>query len=843
MQYQILGKYRIDTVIGKGAMGVIYEAFDSALQRKVAIKTMTSELMNDPQLRKRFYQEARAAGNLRHPNIITIFDLGEEDKIPYIVMELLQGTDLKSLMQKEQTWPYWKVINIAVQSGKGLNFAHQHGIVHRDIKPANIFIGNDGMVKILDFGVAHVLSSTMTQAGMLLGSLGYMAPEQIVGQKVDGRADQYSIGVIMYELITGTKPFMEKDIPSTIKAILEKPPVPLRRVREDCPEALETAVLTCLQKDREKRFPNLDDAAKALTLIYDALAQNDTNRLQSTWISSADLTPPPPKPKEGMDTKSWKSLNELLSYSRSLQQSGNVTEAFSVMKDHYKVYQKDHEFQTFFRQLRVEKETMDKRGLFQKHYQEALRLLEEDNFQLARLEMETLLRIDSSSPLISQLEQQISRQESGWHIQDWFEEGEKLVNLRDWPGLANHIPKGEKQFGGAKDFQARRDQLIEHIERAEIDTLLEQLAPLEGEQKWEEAVELLRPFLRKYSRNRKLVEKYNFIMAQKLERDRNQSMRQFIQEQLKIVNTLFKSQQYEQAKKYLIVLLEKFPGTPEFEEHMIQVENRLDMQRSIKEIRQYIENQDVNKATELLEILGDAYQGEPQIEILRHELENLRMTVDSNSLLETSHSRLANAVRLAGKGAFDKALEIIRELMAENPEHTFLYTNYLKIRTEKEAHERDELLRGLQEMDELEKKGELFLALEKAQILHQHFPREETLVNLYGALRARFTSLQQDRIQKAIARGALQEASALLAANLKLLPSEEVFLELQDNLDMENQKIEFIQSEMAKAKAALKENRVDEALEIVNSLIPLNPNNLELKEFLKDIIYRKTRAL
>ena len=843
MQYQILGKYRIETVIGKGAMGVIYEAFDTALQRKVAIKTMTSELMNDPQLRKRFYQEARSAGNLRHPNIITIFDLGEEDKIPYIVMELLQGTDLKTLMQKEQTWPYWKVINVAVQSGKGLNFAHQHGIVHRDIKPANIFVGNDGMVKILDFGVAHVLSSTMTQAGMLLGSLGYMAPEQIVGQKVDGRADQYSIGVIMYELITGTKPFMEKDIPSTIKAILEKPPVPLRRVREDCPEALETAVLTCLQKDREKRFPNLDEAAKALTVIYDAIIQNDANRLQSTWISSAELTPPPAKPKDGMDTKSWKTLNELLSYSRSLQQSGNVGEAFSIMKDHYKVYQKDHEFQTFFRQLRVEKETMDKRGLFQKHYQEALRLLDEDNFQLARLEMETLLRIDSSSPLISQLEQQISRLETTWQIQDWFEEGEKLINVHDWAALADHVPKGEKQFGSAKEFLTRKDQLMEHLERAEVDGLLEQLSPLSAEQKWEEAVEILRPFLRKYPRNRKLVEKYNAIMTQKLERDRNQSMRQFIQEQLKIVNALFKSQQYEQVKKYLIVLLEKFPGTAEFEEQMIQVENRLDMQRSIKEIRQHIENQDIDRATELFEALLGAYQGEPQVEILQHELENLRMTVDSNSLLETSHSRLANAVRLAGKGAYDKALDIIRELMAENPEHTFLYTNYLKIRTEKETHEREELLHGLQEMDELEKKGELFLALEKAQLLHQHFPQEETLADLYAALRARFTTVQQDRIQKAIGRGALQEASALLAANLKLLPSDEVFLQLQDSLDMENQKIEFIQAEMAKAKAALQENRVDDALEIVNSIIPLSPNNMELKDFLKDIIYRKTRAL
>ena len=215
MQYKSLGKYQIQDVLGKGSMGVIYVAFDTALERKVAVKTMTSELMTDPQLRKRFYTEARAAGALRHTNIITIFELGEEQKTPYIVMELLNGTDLKSMMQSSERWPYRKLLNIAIQTGKGLHYAHQNGVVHRDIKPANIFICSDGLVKILDFGVAHVLTSTMTQAGMLLGSLGYMPPEQIIGQKVDGRVDQYSLGVILYELITGNKPFLEKDIPTT----------------------------------------------------------------------------------------------------------------------------------------------------------------------------------------------------------------------------------------------------------------------------------------------------------------------------------------------------------------------------------------------------------------------------------------------------------------------------------------------------------------------------------------------------------------------------------------------------------------------------------------------------
>ncbi len=846
MQRQVLGKYRIDRVIGKGAMGVIYEAYDDALQRKVAIKTMTSEVMNDPQLRKRFYTEARAAGNMRHPNIITIFDMGEDGQVPYIVMELLQGTDLKSMMQSETTWSFAKILNVMIQAAKGLHFAHQKGIVHRDIKPANIFICQDGIVKILDFGVAHVLSSTMTQAGMLLGSLGYMAPEQIIGEKVDGRADQYSIGVILYELLTGVKPFLEKDITATIQSILKKPPVPLRQVRADCPEHLEQIVLKSLQKERDQRYPHLDEMARDLTVIYGAMTTAD-GTARALILSNPDTgtlaSTTPPKPREQADTRAWRSMGEVLSQSRALHQSGSLGEAFNLMKEHYKLYQKDPEFQTYFRNLRQEKESLDKRALFQKHYQDALRLLKEDNFQLARLEMETLLKIDASSPLISQLEQQISRAELLGQIQEWSEEGDKIILAKDHAMMVRHLEEGDERFGTIKDFTARKDLLLTKWEKVEIEAVLLQIQPLETADRWEEAVDLIRPFLRRYSRNRELVEKYNHLMSMKLEHDRQLSMQQFSQDQLKIVDLLLKSQQYGQAKNYLLVLLEKFPGTAEFEEKMIEVENRLDFEKSIEEIRGCIDEEDLPRAEELFEILREAYPGEVQIEILQHELDHLRLSRTNADALESAQSRLANAVNLAGKGAYDKALDIIRDLMSANPEHTFLYTNYLKIKAEKETREKEELIRGLQSLDELDKRGELAMAMEKARQLSEHFPAEETLPTLYGAIRKRFVLQLEGQVRKAVAAGQLQQASALLESHIKLVPDEKQLLELQDSLDMEKQKNEHIRQEMLRARQAVKENRIDDALETVNSLIPLSPNNQELKEFLKDVIYRKTRSL
>ncbi|MBP7865063.1 MAG: protein kinase [Acidobacteria bacterium] len=952
MEPQVLGKYRLEKIVGRGAMGVIYEAFDTTLHRKVAIKTMTGELTNDPNLRKRFYLEARAAANLHHSNIITIHDMGEEGHAPYIVMELLEGTDLKSLLQQEKNWPFARIAQIGIQTANGLSYAHQANIVHRDIKPANIFVSKNETVKILDFGVAHVISSTLTQAGMLLGSIGYMAPEQITGQKVDGRADQYSLGVILYELVTGVKPFIEKDITATIQAIMKMPPVPPRNIREDCPADLERIILKCLNKDRDNRFPDMSFVAKGLELVLSntPTAESRTPAAKPGPSLGEISTPGGARPSTEQrisDTRQWLSIQELLAQSKAKAQAGEVQEAFTLLKEHYRLYQKDPEFQTFFRQLKVEKESFDKKSMLQKHYHDAVKLLEEDNFKLARLEMETLLKIDPSSILISQLEQEISRRETYAQIQDWVEEAEKSLTSGQWAPFIDHVQEGRKRFERVEEFRLKLEQLVarvseafqaaikqavrtndwqgvltamgpvvqafpqeaslrekyefceqkaqrqqqisrlqewmdrgekllqknareeidKHIgagdaefrdlkeyqtcrknlqtkqEKLETDRLLQQIQPLEKQALWEEAVDILRPYLRQYAENRPLVEKYNLLMKNKLEKERLMALQQFVDDQVKIVETLIKSQQYEQAKKYIIVLLDKYPGTPEFEDSLIRIENHLTFQRSIAEIRQHIVNEDYDQAYDIYAMLRDAYGDEVQLEILQHELENLRMSLDTRNLKANSEARLDNAISLAEKGAYDKALEIIREMMASNPEHTFLYTNYVTIKTEKETREREDLLQGLKEINEIEKKGELYFAIEKARSLSERFPGEDTLTTLQKALRKKYVSSQVERIQKATQQGSLQEAAALLETNLKLLPNEKAFQDLRDNLDMEKKKSEFLEVEIQKVRTAVAERRIDDALEIANSLIPLNPNNAELKEFLKDIVYQKTRML
>src|SRR6266851_609438 len=187
-----IGKYAITGRIGRGGMGMVYRGYDEVLEREVAVKTLTLEGSLDDESRRRFAIEAKAAARLQHPNIITVYELGEDRGLPFIAMELLPGTDLEPLMLQEK-------LDLVIQVCRGLAYAHDHKVVHRDIKPSNVRVLEDGTVKIMDFGIAKLGGSGVTKAGMMVGTVHYMSPEQIRGQTLDGRSDLFSVGVILYE--------------------------------------------------------------------------------------------------------------------------------------------------------------------------------------------------------------------------------------------------------------------------------------------------------------------------------------------------------------------------------------------------------------------------------------------------------------------------------------------------------------------------------------------------------------------------------------------------------------------------------------------------------------------
>jgi len=275
-----LGKYQIRQELGKGAMGVVYLGFDPGLEREVALKVMASAIVSDSDLKARFEKEARSVAKLQHPNIVTVYDLGyDAEGAPYIAMEYLKGSgDLEHRIRRDPL-TFREKLDVVAQTCRGLAHAHKNGIVHRDIKPANIFITETGEAKIMDFGVAHWQQSSNTQTGAVLGTADYMSPEQIRGQKVDGRSDIFSAGVILYRLLTNKKPFAGENIQAVFFKVLNQEPPELVLPDGNSMPELQAIVDKALSKNVDERYAAADDLAddiRDLVTLYRDVLNEDT---------------------------------------------------------------------------------------------------------------------------------------------------------------------------------------------------------------------------------------------------------------------------------------------------------------------------------------------------------------------------------------------------------------------------------------------------------------------------------------------------------------------------------------------------------------------------------------
>ncbi|MFN3325781.1 MAG: serine/threonine-protein kinase [Bryobacteraceae bacterium] len=265
---QQIGRYRIDGELGRGAMGVVYRAQDPTIGRTVAIKTIRLGDLTNPAerswMRDRLVREAQSAGILSHPNIVTIYDIVEENDLAYIFMEFVDGPTLEKLMTSDQIPPKEQLLGILQDAAAALDYAHSKGIVHRDIKPANIMIHENGAAKITDFGVARIVSKQMTQTGTLMGTPNYMAPEQIEGHPVDGRVDQFALGVIAYELLTGEKPFAAETLPALVYRIVREEPAPAHRINPTLSPNFDVVLRKALAKKPEDRYATCTEFVAAL---------------------------------------------------------------------------------------------------------------------------------------------------------------------------------------------------------------------------------------------------------------------------------------------------------------------------------------------------------------------------------------------------------------------------------------------------------------------------------------------------------------------------------------------------------------------------------------------------
>ncbi|MEX0878933.1 MAG: protein kinase [Thermoanaerobaculia bacterium] len=285
-----LGPYEILAPLGAGGMGEVYRARDAKLGREIAVKVLPSATASDPDRRQRFEQEARSASALNHPNILTVYDIGEADGTVYIAMELVEGKTLRELVASSEPLPTKRLLDLAVQIADGLAKAHSAGIVHRDLKPENVMVSKDGFAKILDFGLAKLTepSSQMqsvlptaiaspTEPGTVMGTAGYMSPEQASGQAVDFRSDQFALGSILYEMAAGRRAFERKTGAETLVAIIREEPEPLQQLAPKAPAPVRWIVERCLAKDPEERYASTKDLARDLRSVRDHLSETSVS--------------------------------------------------------------------------------------------------------------------------------------------------------------------------------------------------------------------------------------------------------------------------------------------------------------------------------------------------------------------------------------------------------------------------------------------------------------------------------------------------------------------------------------------------------------------------------------
>ncbi len=286
-----LGRYDVESMLGQGAMGIVYKAKDSVIEREVALKVIRKDLLDQrdaSDVLARFRQEAKAAGRLQHPNIVNVYDYGEDGDLAYIAMEYIRGKELKSFFDANERFDIEDIVKIMTQLLDALEFSHNAGVIHRDLKPANIFVLDNGSVKIADFGIAKLDSSHLTQAGTVMGTPSYMSPEQFMGQPVDRRSDLFSMGVILYQFLTSEKPFTGS-MTTIMHKVLNTVPLKPSILNMQMPEQFDEVVLKALDKRPKYRFQTAKEFIEALEKAHKGEMIAPKTKADATIVGSADL--------------------------------------------------------------------------------------------------------------------------------------------------------------------------------------------------------------------------------------------------------------------------------------------------------------------------------------------------------------------------------------------------------------------------------------------------------------------------------------------------------------------------------------------------------------------------
>lgn len=461
-----LGKYKLIEEIGRGAMGEVYKALDPSIGRPVALKTISSSLVGNPELLERFYREARSAGALEHPNIVTIYELGKSGDMPFIAMEYLEGESLEKVIQRRSPLSLLEKIGFIVPVCRALEFAHNRGVVHRDIKPANVMITKDGKIKVVDFGIARFMNASHTQTDVLIGTISYMSPQMIYGQRADERSDIWALGVTFYELLCYQRPFEAENHASLMLRIAQEnwKHAPIRDFVSDCPDELEAIVSKLLEKDVKRRFQTMEEVLSEIEPLWEAFRQA--------------------------------SVAELITESEDLLRANDFLRARELLRKAHQIDSRNHRVKVLFDQVNSGIRQIQAKAQAAAIFGCAVQLQQRGSYEEARAEAEAALALDpefsDARGLLAEIQRQIERKCA---VEEGLQLARKYVAEGTLSKAAEEIRKvleidGQNVQGRAVQKQIQ-DLVARREEQKHIASLLQRARSFWAEQRYDACVQCL----------------------------------------------------------------------------------------------------------------------------------------------------------------------------------------------------------------------------------------------------------------------------------------------------------------------------------------------------------------
>jgi len=662
-----IGKYDVVGVLGRGGMGVVYRGIDRHLGREVAIKTLTEGINSDSGMLARFYDEGRKTGSFKHPNIVTVYELGDDNGIPYIVMELVDGDPLDKLISSGQQIPLVERLRIVESVCSALGYAHRHNVVHRDVKPANIFVQPDGLVKLLDFGIARLEERksqdlSLTRPGLIIGTVPYMAPERLKDKPLDRRSDIFAAGVVLYQLVSGELPFSGDEV-VLMQKILNEPHPPLSSRCKICPPSLDAVVDRALAKSPDDRYSTADEMAIDLT---STIAEIQEEQAQ-----------------------------ELLPEAKRLMEAQDLLRARSALQQLLKIQSKHSEARELLTEIQRQLSLRQREERVQQIRQQAEGLLEEKEFDKSIAMLDEGLELDPANQELIKLRQRVEKaKEKQERIREYLRQADSARREGDYQAAISAVRKAlrvdKSNSKGIALVNLLTKEAQEAEKRAEVKALLQAARGELSSRRYKEAIEVLQKAEQVDPTNPEL---------QLLLGDANSGLEQIRRKELvaRLESEVYAAGGFEQLQQCARSIQEAMASMP-LESALIRLNAQVDRQIKEHENRRFVDEtvhacRDL-RPREALAVVQKARQRLPGEERLQELEKLLADRVKRQTVEERREEYLSQAREALNSGRYGDAVHILEGCQAEGIATDEIRSLLEFAHHEEAEHRNEELMRS-----------------------------------------------------------------------------------------------------------------------------------------------------